>query len=135
MPQILKRPLKTGVIGVLIGTLAYGLIPFIPVELFPEAGWEQMPIFIQMPVGTSVEETEQVVAGISKYLAKQKGVVEIYSSSGAQIEGWFGGSIGANGVSEENGFVVVKLDNKQVNQADLVDTWGQILSKKYPHQW
>lgn len=132
MPKILQRPLKTGIIGVLIGTLAYGLIPFIPVELFPEAGWEQLPIFIQMPVGTSVEETEQVVAGISQYLAKQKGVLEIYSSSGAQVQGWFGGAIGADGVSESNGFVVVKLDNQQVKQAELVDSWGQTLSRKYP---
>lgn len=132
MPKILRRPFRTGAIGVLIGTMAYGLIPFIPVELFPEAGWEQMPIFINMPVGTSVEETEQVVAGIREYLAKEKGVKEVYSSSGAQVQGWFGGPIGASGESENAGFVVVKLDNKLVKQADLVTSWGDALGKKYP---
>ena len=132
IPKVLKRPLRTGIIGVLIGTFAYALIPFIPVELFPEAGWEQMPIFIQMPVGTTVTETEQVVAGIREYLTEEEGVVEVYSSSGAQVQGWFGSTIGAQGVSENNGFVVVKLDNQRVQQADLVDKWGQTLSKKYP---
>lgn len=132
IPKIIKRPLRTGMIGILIGTLAYGLIPFIPVELFPEAGWEQMPIFIKMPVGTTVNETEQVVAGIRQYLSQQKGVLEVYSSSGGQVQGWFGGPIGADNVSENTGFVVVKLDNKQVKQAELVDAWGQTLSKKYP---
>jgi len=132
IPMILKRPLRTGIIGVLIGTLAYGLIPFIPVELFPEAGWEQMPIFIKMPVGTTVNETEQVVGGIRQYLTEQKGVIDIYSSSGADVQGWFGGGIGAGNVSDNTGFVVVKLDNKIVKQAELVDEWGQTLSKKYP---
>jgi len=132
IPKVLKRPLRTGIIGVLIGTLAYGLIPFIPVELFPEAGWEQMPIFIKMPVGTTVNETEQVVGGIRQYLTEQKGVIDIYSSSGADVQGWFGGGIGAGSVSENTGFVVVKLDNKLVKQAELVEEWGQTLSKKYP---
>ncbi|HWP97300.1 MAG TPA: efflux RND transporter permease subunit [Syntrophomonadaceae bacterium] len=132
IPKILKRPLRTGVIGVLIGTLAYGLVPFIPVELFPEADWDQMPIFIQMPVGTTLNETEQVVAGIRQFLSEQKGVLEVYSSSGGQVQGWFGGPIGADSVAGNTGFVVVKLDNKQVKQAELVDTWGQTLSKKYP---
>jgi multidrug efflux pump subunit AcrB len=131
MPKILRRPLKTGVVGVLIATLAYGLIPFIPVELFPEANWEQMPIFIHMPVGSSVEETEQVVAGIREYLAQEKGVKEVYSSSGGQVQGWFGGGIGADG-GAENGFVVVKLDTKLVDQAQLVKSWGYALGKKYP---
>jgi multidrug efflux pump subunit AcrB len=132
MPKILNRPLKTGLIGVLIGTLAYGLIPFIPIELFPEAGWEQMPIFITMPVGTSVEETEQVVTGVRNFLTEQKGIKEVYSSSGASVQGWFGGSIGTQDESENSGFVVVKLDNKLVKQAELVTTWKENLGKKYP---
>lgn len=132
IPRVLKRPLRTGLIGVLIGTVAYGLIPFIPVQLFPEAGWEQLPIFIQLPVGTTVDETDRVVAGIREYLSQQKGVKEIYCSSGADVQGWFGGSIGAGNVSENTGFVVAKLDNKLVDQADLVVSWGQTLSKQYP---
>ena len=125
IPKVIKRPLRTGAVGVLIGTLAYGLIPFIPVELFPEAGWEQMPIYIQMPAGTTVDETDQVVTGIREYLAEQKGVLETYASSGAEVQGWFGGGIGASNESENTGFVVVKLDNKLVNQAELVDTGGR----------
>lgn len=133
IPKVLKRPLRTGVIGVLIGTLAYGLIPFIPVELFPEAGWEQLPVFIHTPAGTTREETDQVVIGIRDYLAEQPGVLEVYASSGGQVQGWFGGGLGADGVSGDNGFVVVKLDKKQIKQAsNLVDQWGDTLSKKYP---
>ena len=132
MPRILRRPLKTGVIGVLIGTLAYGLIPFIPVELFPEAGWDRMPIYINMPAGTELGQTDKVVHGVQQWLAKQDEVEAVYTSSGGQVQGWFGGSIGADSVSGSNGFAVVKLDAKNVNQAELVKQWGETLGRKYP---
>ena len=69
-----ERPLRIGLIGILIGTLAYGLIPFTPVELFPTADREELPIDISLPKGSDIEETNMVVREVQAWVAKQPGV-------------------------------------------------------------
>lgn len=132
MPRILKRPLRTGIIGVIIGTLAYGLIPFIPVELFPAANREELPIEIRLPKGSDVEETRVVVEEIQAWLMQQPGVKEVSACAGAKANLWFGGGTGLDGVANENGQLVAMMDLDQVNTTELVDQWKDELSSKYP---
>ncbi|MTI79659.1 MAG: efflux RND transporter permease subunit [Firmicutes bacterium] len=132
MPRILKQPLKVGLTGILIGTLAYGLIPFTPVELFPTADREELPINIRMPKGSDIEETNTVVREIQQWLAKQPGVKEISGAAGARPSLWFGGGTGIDSQSEENAQIVVKLDLDKVNASELVESWRNKLEMKYP---
>ncbi len=132
MPRILKRPLRTGVIGVILGTLAYGLIPFTPVELFPTANREELPIEIRLPKGSDVEETRAVVEEMQVWLAQQPGVKEVLACAGAKANLWFGGGTGLDSVADENGQIVAMVDLGQVNTADLVDQWKGELERKYP---
>ena len=132
MPRILRRPLRSGIIGVVIGTLAYGLIPFTPVELFPTANREELPIAIRLPQGSTVEETRSVVREIQAWLIKQPGVKDVSSVAGAKAPLWFGGGTGLESVAEENAGLVVRVDLDQVKTSTLVDQWRHTFKQKYP---
>ncbi|MGE5415735.1 MAG: efflux RND transporter permease subunit [Acidobacteriota bacterium] len=132
MPRILKRPLKVGVIAVLIASSAYLLVPFTPVELFPAAGREELPIFITLPQGSDIDETHRVVNEIRDWLAKQPGVKDVYASAGGQIQGWFGGGMGLDNTSPNSGSVTVRLDLDKVNGTEVTDKWREYFTDKYP---
>lgn len=132
MPRILKRPLRTGVIGVILGTLAYGLIPFTPVELFPTANREELPVEIRLPKGSDVEETRAVVEEMQTWLARQPGVKEVLACAGAKANLWFGGGTGLDSVADENGQIVAMVDLDQVNTTELVEQWKEELGRQYP---
>lgn len=132
MPLILRRPLRTGAIGVLVATLAYGLIPLTPVELFPAADREEIPIDIRLPKGSNVEQTNAVVREIQQWVAEQPGVDEVAASAGARAYMWFGGGTALDEVAEENALVMAKVDPDKVDTAALVDSWRKELGRKYP---
>lgn len=132
MPRILQRPLWAGLTGVLIGTLAYGLIPFTPVELFPTANREELPINIRLPKGSNINETNAVVREVQKWVAGQPGVKEVAASAGGQANLWFGGGAHLDNEAEENALVMAKVDLDQVNTAELVERWREELGEKYP---
>lgn len=132
MPRILERPLRVGLTGVLIGTLAYGLIPFTPVELFPTANREELPINIRLPKGSDIEETNKIIQEVQAWVAKQPGVKEVTACAGGHPGLWYGGGTGLDGMSDENGQVMAKVDLDQVNTTELVDKWRDELGPQYP---
>lgn len=71
MAKVLERPLLTGLAGLLIGTAAYSLALFTPIELFPDSERPEATINIKMPVGTSISETDRVVRNIADWVLSQ----------------------------------------------------------------
>lgn len=71
MTNILKRPLLTGLAGLLLGTAAYSLVLFTPIELFPDSERPEATINVRMPIGTSIDETDRVVRDIADWILKQ----------------------------------------------------------------
>ncbi|SDC95363.1 Multidrug efflux pump subunit AcrB [Paenibacillus sp. UNCCL117] len=71
MSKVLDRPLLTGLAGLLIGTAAYSLALFTPIELFPDSERPEATINVQMPIGTSVTETDRVIREIAEWISAQ----------------------------------------------------------------
>lgn len=132
MPRMLERPLRTGLIGVAVGTLAYGLVAFTPVQLFPPADLEELPIIIRMPVGTDIEETNRVVGEVRNWVAGQPGVKMVAACAGARADLWYGGGTGITGVSPNTGEVMVKLDTKKVKPEEVAERWREEFKQMYP---
>lgn len=132
MPRMLRHPLRTGLTGVLIGTLAYGLIPFIPVELFPDKIREELPLLITLPKGSDVEETRRIAVEVQGWVSGQPGVKEVEASAGARAGLWFGQGEGLTDVADENAMVMARLDTKKVKLEEAADRWGKELRQKYP---
>lgn len=131
MPRILKRPLLTGMVGVLIGTAAYGLIPLTPVQLFPNDDRPQFLVNIRVPVGSSLEETDRVVRGVSDWILKQPAIESVASYAGGSAPKMFGGDTGAgDGITV--GQLVVRFDEKKAKIEDMIEPWTEEFKRLYP---
>ncbi|GED56874.1 efflux RND transporter permease subunit [Brevibacillus formosus] len=131
MPKILKRPLLAGMIGVLIGTAAYGLIPLTPVELFPNDDRPQFLIDIRLPVGNSLEETDRVVRGTADWVLKQPGIESVSAYAGGSAPKMFGGDTAA-GSGITVGQLVVRYNEKETHLENLLEPWAEEFKKLYP---
>ncbi len=131
MPKMLKRPLLTGMVGVLIGTSAYFLIPMTPVELFPTDNRAEMLVNIRVPVGSSIQQTDKITREVSEYLLKQPGVTMVASYAGGSAPKMFGGDVGA-GSGITVGQLVVKVDKEKIQTSQAVETWSKEFKKRFP---
>lgn len=71
IPKVLKKPKLYAGIGLLIGTASFSLALITPIDLFPESEDPYVSINVEMPVGTSFQETHRMVNNISKWVEKQ----------------------------------------------------------------
>lgn len=131
MPKILRRPLMAGMIGVLIGTAAYGLIPLTPVQLFPNDDRPEFLVNIRVPVGSSIYETDRVVRGVSDWIRKQPAIESVASYAGGSAPKMFGGDTAA-GSGITVGQLVVRFDEKKVKIEDMIEPWTEEFKKLYP---
>lgn len=131
MPRILKRPLLSGMVGVLVGTAAYGLIPLTPIELFPKDDRPQFLVNIQLPAGGSIEETDRVVRGVSDWILKQPETVAVASYAGGSAPKMFSGDTDA-GSGLNIGQLVVRYDKSQAEIGEMLAKWKQEFERMYP---
>ncbi len=132
MPRMLKHPLRTGLIGVLLGTLAYGLIPLIPVELFPDKKREELPLLISLPQGSDVQYTERLTRELQDWVSRQPGVKEVTAVAGARAGLWYGKGVELEDVADENAMIMAKLDTQKVKPQEAADRWSEEFKQKYP---
>ncbi|HJV46083.1 MAG TPA: efflux RND transporter permease subunit [Bacillota bacterium] len=131
MPRMLKKPLLTGMVGILIGTSAYALIPFTPIQLFPKANRAEMYVNVKAPSGYNIEQTNQLIQEVEAYLQKQPGVEYTSGYAGSSAPKMFGGDT-SNGSGERVGQVVLRLDTHQLSTTNAVDKWNQEFQKMFP---
>lgn len=131
MPKILKRPLFIGLMAILISTLAYCLIPLIPIEIFPNAIRPEMLIDITATYGVSVDETNNITLGVTRWLQKQPGVTLLSSYVGCSAPNVFRADMGA-GNGSNIGQIIVKINGKKYKTSDLLPKWQRELKEMYP---
>ncbi|MEW9671202.1 efflux RND transporter permease subunit [Ammoniphilus sp. 3BR4] len=131
MKRMLKKPLLTGVAGILIGTSAYGLLPLIPVELFPMANRLELLVNVTASAGSNIKETDALVRGVSEWLQEQPEITLVAAYAGNSAPKMFGGDTG-NGAGESVGQIVIKVDMEQVKTAEVADRYNQELKKNFP---
>lgn len=130
MPKLLKRPLVIALSGLIISTLAYGLVLFTPIELFPSSSEAQLTISVSMPTGTSLQETDKVVRGIATWAKKQPGVDKIAYASGGAAPPLFSGSSSGSGVT--SGQILITGIHDQLDVSTAASQWSDQLEKDYP---
>lgn len=133
MTRVIKRPLFIGLAGLLIGTAAYSLVLFVPVELFPESERPEFSISVRTPTGTSLQETDRLVNEIGGWVGKQKEVdVFSYSAGGEAPQLFFdieGDSTGLS--SPTTGHVMVRLKKEGADLATTIREWDKKFKKEY----
>ena len=130
MEKVVKHPLRIGVTGLIIGTAGFALTPFVPVELFPSAEDPQFTINVEMPTGTSLQETDRVVKEVAAWAKKQPGVAEVSSASGGGAPQLFN-SMGA-GSGQENGQIAVQGEEGKLDIVKTIADWDKHFKEAYP---
>lgn len=104
------------------------LIAFTPQEFIPESDTGSFMASLQMPVGTSLEETTNAVSVIEKEILKMEGVDEVFTFSGIMQGGSArAGSIGIGEVSGvHTGMIVVSLKDRKYRKITTSDVINRI---------
>lgn len=131
MPRILAKPLKVGLIAVLISTLGYGLYPLLSVQLFPNSVRGEMLIDVRMPKGESLQGTNQKVQEIAEWVRNQGGVTLVNTYAGDSAPSMFRGDL-TIGKGNDLAQIVVKINTEQKRTAELVQEWNSKFSEMYP---
>ncbi|TQR99369.1 efflux RND transporter permease subunit [Paenibacillus ottowii] len=135
MPKVIQRPLLTAMVGLMLGTAAYGLVPFTSVELFPESEDPHVALNVKMPVGTSIAETDQVVKDLAGWIKKQPETSKIVYSAGGTAPQLFSDINSAGGnitYNETVGQIAVVGKENVFDLNSTVDAWEQHVKKSYP---
>ncbi|WP_411345474.1 efflux RND transporter permease subunit [Paenibacillus sp. WLX1005] len=131
MPKVLKRPLIVAIVGLLVSTFAYGLAAFTPIELFPTSEDPQITINVNMPSGTSLEETDKTVHSMAAWLKKQPEVENMaYASGGAAPQLFTNLSALAGGGTNTGQILITGKHDMKVEQT--TDKWSDQLEADYP---
>ncbi|MCI3922160.1 efflux RND transporter permease subunit [Paenibacillus sp. TRM 82003] len=133
MSNILKRPLLTGLAGLLIGTAAYSLVLFTPIELFPDSERPEATINVQMPIGTAIEETDRVVREIADWVLQQPEVEQVAYAAGGGAPTLFSdiasGAPPSNPTTAQLQILGVK---DKFDREATVEAWQAYLETVYP---
>ncbi|WP_126428976.1 efflux RND transporter permease subunit [Brevibacillus marinus] len=131
MPKVLAKPLRTGLIGVLIGTLAYGLIPFTPIQLFPPDDRAQFLINVRLPVGSSLEQTDRLINRLADWVRQQEGIKAVAAYAGGSAPKMFSGDTQV-GEGMERGQLVVTVDPEKRDVGQTVEDWRERFREMFP---
>lgn len=131
MPKVLAKPLRTGLIGVLIGTLAYGLIPLTPIQLFPPDDRAQFLINVRLPVGSSLQHTDQVISRLADWVQQQEGIKAVAAYAGGSAPKMFNGDTQV-GEGLELGQLVVTVDPEVRDVGQTVAEWRERFPAMFP---
>lgn len=88
--NILEKSLKKR--GLVIGTalglfvLSFALIPFLGMEFMPTSDRDMLILKLEMPIGTSLEETDRVVTMVEDLMAEEPNINIITAQAGSQAE-------------------------------------------------
>ncbi|WP_025679541.1 efflux RND transporter permease subunit [Paenibacillus polymyxa] len=133
MPRILRRPLFTALIGLMIGTAAYGLLAIVPIQLFPESDQPDATINVTMPEGTSLQATNQVITEIEKWVKKQPETEHLAATAGGAAPQMYSDIVAGSGsVGAVHGQLTVVGKEGVFDIKKTVDSWTNTLKAKYP---
>lgn len=131
MPRILIRPKMTSIIGVLIGSFAYFLIPFLPIDLFPTDDRPELLVDIRVPTGQNINATNKIVRDVTDFLLEKEEVKTVASYAGGSAPKMFMGDTSA-GEGIEVGQLVVILEEGKKMPKDIEPVWTEDFKKHFP---
>ncbi|MEW9700417.1 efflux RND transporter permease subunit [Paenibacillus sp. SI8] len=128
--RLLKKPLLTGMIGLVIGTASYGLLPLLGVQYFPSAERSEFLLDVKMPVSSSFKQNADMMKSLSTWAEHQDGVLSVSAYAGRTAPKFYYAETASTGT--RTGQLYVKVDESRVHTGDLVSSWRGQLKNMYP---
>ncbi|RKY89147.1 AcrB/AcrD/AcrF family protein [candidate division KSB1 bacterium] len=112
----LNNKLKVFIIAIVMMILSYFGYKFLGTELIPEMKQGQFYVNVNLPVGTSVENTDETLTGMSRIVAQEPYVNTVYTISGSSNQS------GVSSVLErENiGQINVILEKGRIDKEEII---------------
>ncbi|MCA1291452.1 efflux RND transporter permease subunit [Paenibacillus sp. alder61] len=132
IPKVLKRPKLFATVGLLIGTASFGLALITPIDLFPEAEEPHVSINVEMPVGTTFQETQRMVGAITKWVEKQPETEFISVGIGGKAPTIYSDITNALASATNIGQITVIGKSDSFKLDKTVPAWEAELTKRFP---
>ena len=130
MHRVVQNPFKVALVGLLIGTAGYGLVPLVKVELFPSAEEAEFTVDIEYPTGTAITKTDALVNEVAAWLQEQPNVEKVAYSSGGAAPTLFTSMPAGNGGNIAQISVVAKKGSVDIPQT--IADWNKHFEQTYP---
>ncbi|BCB03637.1 efflux RND transporter permease subunit [Bacillus sp. KH172YL63] len=125
-----KKPFIVSAIGLVFTTAIFGLIALTPFEFFPSADREEVTVDVTFPIGTTIEETSDLLEEMEQRLKTDEGVYETSVFAGTGLPNLFNSSLSNTG--PHTGQLVARVDRKNQTAQGLIDEWTDTLREEYP---
>lgn len=132
MTKVVKHPILVGFSGLFIGTAAYGLVPFTPIELFPNEETPQFTINVELPTGSSINETNRVINDVTKWVMAQPGVKKVTSAAGGSAPQAFSTTGSLSKTGDEVGQIAVVGEEGKLSVEKTIVNWKEKFKDMYP---
>jgi multidrug efflux pump subunit AcrB len=131
LANVVKKPFLTSAIGLLFCTAAYGLIPLTPVELFPSADRDEVTVTVTLPIGTTLQKTEDMLKDMASYLEENDDTIyESVVYAGTGLPPLFGDTV--EGAGENTGQLLIRIERERQSAEEAIDRWTTPLQQAYP---
>ncbi|MFG6148730.1 efflux RND transporter permease subunit [Halobacillus sp. B23F22_1] len=130
LPKVTKKPIRTGIAGILVCLLLSLLVIKIPFEFFPAADRPEVTISVKFPQGTTIEESEAQLEEMEKMLAENEETITetaIYAGSG--LPNLFNETLTQSG--ENTGQLLVRVDRNVTNATTFINDWEEQLRDEF----
>ncbi|WP_052398393.1 efflux RND transporter permease subunit [Geomicrobium sp. JCM 19039] len=128
--RIVRRPFVVSFIGLGLGTAAFALIPFIPLEFFPDSDREEVFIEATLPDGTPLQETEAYSEEIADWVNEEPFVRSVSTFTGTAIPDLFS-SDGGSEESENLANFLIYIDKDMIDARDAMNQWSEELPEAF----
>ncbi|PSL48554.1 multidrug efflux pump subunit AcrB [Salsuginibacillus halophilus] len=134
LTRVVKRPGLTALIGFILGTAAYGLIPFTPLEFFPDTDREEIFIETSLEEGSLLSSTEEAAEEVEAWLQAEPNVQTVSTYIGTDIPELFGGGSDAGGgaANETNANFLVYIDKEETAARAQMNEWSEDFQDDFP---
>lgn len=129
LKKVVKKPIRISIIGLIICTAVYFLIPFIPVVFFPSADREEVTVDVTLPMGLTLYQTEEYLQDIANALSTDDAIREVSIYAGRGLPGLFGQSM--PGTGDHTGQILLRVNKDSQSAEETIQKWSEKLSDQY----
>ncbi|MCP3025895.1 efflux RND transporter permease subunit [Halobacillus sp. A5] len=131
LPKIVKRPIRTGIAGIVVCVLLSLLVIRIPFEFFPAADRPEVTISVKFPQGTTIENSEAQLETMEEFITSNvDSVTETAVYTGSGLPNLFSETLSQSG--ENTGQLLVRVDREASSAVEFIRDWEKQLREEFP---
>ncbi|WP_082234027.1 efflux RND transporter permease subunit [Halobacillus massiliensis] len=131
LPKVTGKPVRTGIIGLLLCAALSLLALKIPFEFFPAADRPEVTISVEFPQGTMIEDSQSQIEEMAEYInTNAENVTETAVYAGSGLPNLFNESLSQSG--ENTGQLLVRVDREATSASSFISEWTETLREEFP---